>query len=59
MTELINDDEYEHLCARIDTLENVLCDLATFGEDREAITIHDLKKALNDAGIIDTEGGSP
>ena len=44
--------EFEHLQDRVDTIENVLCDLATFAEEKDKITAGDISKALHDAGIF-------
>jgi len=38
---------------RVDKLENVLAALATCGEGREAITVQDLKRALQHEGVIE------
>lgn len=45
-------DAPEYLHRRIDTLENVLCDVATADLRTQIIWRDDLKKALQDAGIL-------
>ena len=46
------DIDFIHLQDRVDVLENVLCDLATATIKEGFITSFDLKKALQDAGIL-------
>ena len=53
MSTTVSYAEFEHLQDRVDTLENLLSDLATFGENKEVLTKKDLKQALTDAGVIE------
>ena len=45
-------NELDHLQAHVDTLENVLCDLVTSHADLHTILAQDLKRALENAGIL-------
>jgi len=45
--------EFEHLQDRVDTLENVLCDVATDHKLFGVISQTDLKRALKEANILE------
>jgi len=53
MSTTVSYAEFEHLQDRVDTLENVLCDLTDTSNGEYTITKHALKRALKDAKVLE------